>query len=127
MHGGGGVQHDIYTRTKLNQAHPLPALDMITDLLIEDDPAGQQSCNLLENNCLPIAFHRDRVLFVQFGRGRIHGVEIFSLLIMNFPDHAGQRGTIYVDVENIEKDADPGTRNSVQQNGRNVGNFAIRG
>ena len=113
VHGGGGVEHDIYTRTKFDQSHALPALDMISDFLVEDDAAREQSCDLLEDDGLPVAFDRDNVLLVLFGRGRIHGIEKLSVLIMDFPDHAGQRGAVHVDIEDIEKDADPGTRNSV--------------
>ncbi len=122
---GGGVQQDIDSRTKFDQADAFSALHPIADFLVENDPARQQSRDLLEHHGLPVALDRDHILLVVLGRCRVHGVQKLSLLIANIADHPRHRRTIHVHIKDAEKNADPGVRNAIHQNGRHVGNFAI--
>ena len=74
LHVAAGVQQNVDPRTKLDQSHSLSAFHPIAYFFVEDDPARQQSCDLLEDYRLPVSFDGDRILLVVLGRGRVHGV-----------------------------------------------------
>src|SRR5882724_957106 len=110
-HDGAAVQQNVDTRSELDQSHSFSAFNPIAYLFVEDDPACQQPRYLFEDYRLSVAFDRDRILFVEIGGGGVHGVEIFSLLILNFADHARQWRAIDVYVEHAEKNTNPGALN----------------
>ena len=64
-----------------------------------------------------LAFYGDDVLLVFFRGIRAHGVEKFALLIAHIADHAGNRRPIYMDIEDVEKDADAAEGFSVNVDG----------
>jgi len=121
VQGGRSVQEDVNSRTKLNQSHALSPHYRVAHFLVEDDAAGQQSCDLLEDYSVPVSLNCDRVLLVVLGRSRVHGVEIFSLLIANFTDNASYRRAVHVDIEHAQENTDPGERDSIHHNGRHFG------
>ena len=124
---GGGIQQDIHSRPKFDQADAFSPLYRIANFLGEHDPARQQSCDLLEHYRLPVALNRDRILLVVLGRRRVHGVQKLSFLIANFADDAGHRRAVHMHIEHAEKNADPGARDAFHQNGRHVGDLAVAG
>src|ERR1700736_1281141 len=58
----GRVQQNIDARSEFDEADAFSALHMVANLLVEDDPPRQKTCDLLENHSLAIAFHRYYIL-----------------------------------------------------------------
>src|SRR5882672_5875516 len=127
LHGGGGIQRHIDSRTKLDQPHAFSAFHPIAHFLVEHDAPRQQSRDLLEYHDLIIALHRNRILFVEFGGGRVHGVEVFSFLITHVAYYTRQWRTVHVNIEYVEKNADPGAPDAIYQDRRYIRNFAVGG
>ena len=75
-----------------------------------DDAPRQQAGDLLEGDFKTrvgaLAAHRDRVLLVALGRGRIHGVEKLAFLVVHTAHNAADGRAVHVDIENAEEDAD---------------------
>src|SRR5207249_2733488 len=88
---GSGIKKHIHTRAEFHHADTLSALHGVADLLRENDPAGKQSGNLLENDSVTLAFNLDRILFVCVRAGGVHRIQKLPLLIFGAPYHAGHR------------------------------------
>src|ERR1035438_2932878 len=73
---------------------------------VEDDAPRQQAGNLLERDLDALAMHGDGVLLVAVRRGRIHGIEIFALLIADMGEDAADWRTVDMYVKDAEEDAD---------------------
>src|SRR5476651_87478 len=120
-------ENHVSPRAELDQAHTLSPRESVAGLEIKNDAPRDQAGNLLEHHCHAFAFHSDDVLLIGFSRGGIHGVTKFTALVNHFLDHAGNGRAIYMNVKDIQENADPGTRLTIHLCGRNVRDFAVRG
>src|SRR5580704_2398972 len=108
LHRSGRVEEDVHSRTELDKPHTLTALQTITDFRREHDSSRQQSGDLLENHGLAIAFDSNNILFILLGRSTVHGIEKFPALVPDLVDYSCDRGSVHMDIENAQKDADAG-------------------
>src|SRR6266581_1571234 len=99
-------KNDIRPRSKLDETHSLPTFHSIALAIIKYDASSDQAGNLLEHNLHPVAAHRRDVLLVAVGRIGILGIQIQALLIADRGEHAADRRTVHVYIENIQEDAD---------------------
>ena len=67
---GRRIEQHIDTRSELDQADALAALQAVSNLGIENDAPRQQPGDLLEHHGLPVAFDGNDILLVQFGGSR---------------------------------------------------------
>src|SRR5947209_12532518 len=103
---GRSRKDHVSTRTKFNQSNALAARKRIPHFFSEDNAPRQQSGNLLEDHSLPFALDGHDVLFVGIRRGCAHGIGKLSAPVNNLPDHTGNRRAVYMNIKNVEKDAD---------------------
>src|SRR4029078_5860638 len=94
---------------------------------IEHDPAREQSCNLLEDYHSPVTFNGHGIMLIQIRRGLAHGVHELALLIFHVGNCAGDWRAVYVNVEHVEKNADPRALTSIHRSRRNAGHFSVGG
>ena len=67
----------------------------------------------LKRQRLPFAFHGHDVLLILLSRGRVHGIQELALLIAHVANRTRDRRTVHVDIEDVEKYADPRALTSV--------------
>src|SRR5438477_7857999 len=99
-------EEHVHARSKFDQAHPLALLHGVSGLLVEYDAARYQSCNLREHHAASITVHRDCILFVLRAGQFFARYQKLAGLIPHGGDLAAHRRAAYVDIENIEEDAD---------------------
>ena len=104
---GRSIEQYIHARSELDQAHALAALQPISNFGIENDAPRQQARNLLEDDGLPVAFHGNDILLVQFRGSLIHGVQILAALVAHIANHARNRRAVHVHIEHAEENAEP--------------------
>src|SRR5208283_2364531 len=122
---GSGLEQHVYARAELDQSHALASLQAITHFRMENDAARQQSGDLLEDDHLSIAFHRDYILLVLLGRCRIHGIQIFAALVADLAHNSCDRRPVHVHIENAEEDTDADLLLAVQSHSCDLRDFAI--
>src|ERR1051326_6463167 len=76
---------------------------------------------------MSLTLHGDGVLFVTFRTRRVHRIQKLSFPIMSCTNNSADRASIYVNIENIQKNADPDGFFAVELNAGNAGHLAIRG
>src|ERR1700688_999907 len=101
------IEQDIHARTELDEAYALAASHMVSYFEIENYAAGDKTGDLFKDYGASVALDGDDVLLILFRGVGAHGVQKFSLLIMHVADYAGNGRTIYVHIEDVEKNADP--------------------
>src|SRR6266702_7974147 len=99
-HLGAGGQNHVATRSELDEYNALAARHTVSDLARENDAAGQQPGNLFENDTVTVfGFQRANVLLVEFGRSRIHSVQILAAVILDSRNQSGGGRTVHVHIE----------------------------
>src|SRR5208337_3283166 len=127
LDGGIAIEQNINARAKLDEPNPLAAGHVVSHVTIENDTAGDEAGDLLEDYGTARAFHGDDVLLVLLRRIRSHSVEELAALIAHVADHAGNRRAVHVHIEDAEEDADPVPRSPAGSHQRYIGHFAIAG
>src|ERR1017187_6589268 len=135
--GGGGHAHaglnhdfpfrteqDVDARTEFDEADALTGGDSIAGLLAENDTAGDQAGDLLEDHRGADALHGDDVLLIGLRTLFAAGDVEASRLVADVADNAGDGRAVDVDIENIEKDADAEERGALRLHGNH---FAVGG
>src|SRR5271166_1956591 len=105
--GCDGKDH-IHSRTELNESNALAAGHEVAHSLGENDPAGQQSRDLLEHDRADRTPHGDDVLFVFLGGNSSHRVAELATLVGNIGNYTGNGRPVHMDIKNVQKNADAG-------------------
>ncbi len=127
IHASRAVQQDIDARSEFDQSHALAAIQTISQLGREHDSPRQQPRNLLEDDLLAVALHSHNILLIFLGGDAVHGVQILAPLVANIANYSCDRGTVYMHIKNVEKNADPHLPLVSDGHDRNVGDFAVTG
>lgn len=106
--GGGifGSKDYVHARAKLNIANAFARGKSVADLLVTDDAARDKARDLLADDASGRSFDRESVLFVVGGGSFVTGDQELAGLIGNIQYAAGDRGPVYVNVEDIQEDTD---------------------
>ena len=76
----------------------------------------------------PSPIDRNRILLILLRHWRdLRGVQVPCLFVARSADNAGNRRTVHVDVEDIQKDADALGRSAIQLDGHDARDLAVRG
>jgi hypothetical protein len=108
-----GSEEDVNARAEFDETDAFACCDVIARLFIKDDAAGDQAGDLGEGDAGVAAVDCHRVAFVLRAGDFAAGDEELALRVVNFGDRAGDGGTVDVDVEDIQEDADAGGRFSL--------------
>ena len=104
---------NINARAEFDEADALAAGNRVSYFEVEDDAAGDQAGDLLEDDGAAFAFDGDNVLLVFVGRVWGHGIEKFAALVVDIADDSSDRRAIDVHVEDVEENADAGALSGV--------------
>ncbi len=105
-----GSQHYVDARAEFDEAHALGRIENVAGPFVTDDPARDQSGDLLENYlsapAADDAFHRDHVLLIGLAGFFFTGYQELALLVSDARDFSRDGRAVHVHVEDVEKDTD---------------------
>src|ERR1017187_4489706 len=117
-----GTEQDVDARAEFDEADALTGGDSIAGLLAENDTAGDQAGDLLEDHRGAVALNGDDVLLIGLRALFTAGDVEASLLVADVADGAGDGRAVDVDIEDIQKDADAQERGALRLYGNH---FAV--
>ena len=104
--GAGGGDVEVGAGAEANHTDAFPCLDGVPLFLPADDAAGDEACDLANEDGPAGGAQEPSLVFVTDIDLEVAGVEEFAGGVVGFLDGGGERSTVDVDIENGEEDAD---------------------
>ena len=104
--GAGGGDVEVGAGAEADHTDAFACLDGVPWFLPADDAAGDEACDLADEDGAAGGAEEPRLVFVTDIDLEVAGVEKFASGVVGFLDGGGERSAVDVDIEDGEEDAD---------------------